>query len=182
MLRGRASNTGVPGQRGRRGQAFSMDFILSAVIFGIVLVLLVPIWSTLTAQIREAEVRKDLQIATSAIADLLMRSPGSPANWSVDDVMSIGLANSAHELNTTKLLRLRDIPYEDAKTVLGLDAYNFSINVSERNGMLATSGIAHSPVAYYSASTHEIFAMLSGSGLVWDYYWGHDLPEADPPH
>ncbi len=181
--RGRAFGAELAGgARGRRGQAFSADFVLGCVIFGVVLMLLVPLWSTLTSQTREAEVRKDLQIATVAVADLLLRSSGSPMNWSASDVLSLGLANSAHELNTTKFLRLRKLDYGQAKQALGLSAYNFTLNVSERNGFAATSGIAHSPVAYYSSSTHDIFPLLSGSGLVWDYYWGHDLPAADPPH
>jgi len=180
--RERAFGEGLAGGRGMRGQAFSADFVFGCVIFGVVLMLLIPIWTALTSQTREAEVRKDLQIATVAVADLFMRSPGSPANWSAANVLSIGLANTAHELNTTKFLRLRELDYADAKQTLGLGAYNFTLNLSERNGFVATSGIAHSPVAYYSASAHEIFPLLSESGLVWDYYWGHDMPAGDPPH
>jgi len=165
-----------------RGQAYSIDFIFSAVMFSLVLLVLLPLWSTLDVQLRDAESRKEMQISTVAIADLLTRSTGSPANWSNSTVFSIGLANRAHELNTTKFLRLKDVTYVDAKSLLGIAAYNISINITQSNGYLATSGVAHSPVAYYSASTHEMQQLIDDSGLDWDYYWGHDMPGTEPDH
>ncbi|RLG19248.1 hypothetical protein DRN67_03235 [Candidatus Micrarchaeota archaeon] len=166
----------------KRAQIFSSDFIFSVVLFTIVLLILFPIWNNITYQTQEAEARKEMQISTIAIADLLTRSTGSPADWNASTVKSIGLANSAHELNTTKFLRLKQIEHEDAKDLLGIPTYNISINITQRNGYLATSGIARSPVAYYSASTHEMQPLLSNSGIEWDYYWGHNLPDAEPDH
>ena len=165
-----------------KGQFFSSDFIASAVIFIFLLLLLLPLWNEIIFQIADAEAKKNLQIAASSISELLVKVPGSPANWTPDDVGSIGLVNKVRVLNLTKFEYLRQVDYEDAKELLGINQYNFSINVTNEYGLLATSGIARSPVAYFSADKEELKSVIANSGLTWDFYWGHDLPGTEPDH
>jgi len=165
-----------------RGQFFSVDFVLSSVIFIGVLLLLFPMWNEVNTQIADAEAKKDMQIAAFSAAELLVKSTGSPPDWAPDNVSALGLANSPRVINLTKFEYLRQIDYDSAKVFLGIGFYNFSVNVSDEFGFLATGGIARSPVAYFSAGKEEMKSEIANSGLTWDYYWGHDLPGAEPDH
>ncbi len=165
-----------------KGQMFSMDYLVSVVIFTLVLLILLPTWSTVNQQIADAESRKQLQVISISVAELFLRSPGNPMNWTNESVSSIGLANEAHIINATKVLGLRSVNYDAAKALLGLNPYNFTLNFTNSRGYLITSGVARSPAAYYGASSRDLLPAISDTGLVWDYYWGHDMPEAEPSH
>ncbi|MDO8339217.1 MAG: hypothetical protein Q7T16_01020 [Candidatus Burarchaeum sp.] len=163
-----------------KGQMFSSDFILSIVLFTATLLLLLPLWNDVNLQIADAEAKKDLQIAATSISSLLVKTPGSPWNWTPDTVGSIGFSNARQVMNLTKFEYLREINYTRAKELLGINQYNFSINITDEYGLLATSGVARSPVAYFSAQKEELKAVIAYSGLTWDFYWGHDLPASTP--
>jgi len=165
-----------------RAQMFSLDYIMSVVIFTMILVILLPVWGTVNQQIQDAEARKEMQMVSISVVELFSRSTGNPSNWTNESIFSIGLANSAHVVNATKVLELRKIDYRTAKSLLGMNPYNFTLNFTNSRGYLITSGVARSPAAYYSASAHELMPAISGTGLTWDYYWGHNLPEAEPGH
>ena len=165
-----------------KGQLFSSDFIISVVIFSAAIMLLLPLWNDINYQIADAEAKKDLQIAVSSISDLLVKSPGSPSNWTPTDVKSLGLSNTRRVINLTKFESLRQLNYSAVKALLGIYQYNLTINITDEYGLLATSGISRSPVAYFSAEKEELKALIAYSGLTWDYYWGHDLPATEPDH
>ncbi|VVC04945.1 Uncharacterised protein [Candidatus Burarchaeum australiense] len=171
-----------PAMRAKRAQAFSIDYVLSVCIFLFILLLLLPIWGTVNQQIADSEGRKEMQMAAITGVELLSRSQGNPFNWTNETVTSIGLADEPHVVNATKILELQKVNYPKSKSLLGLNQYNFTLNFTNSRGYLMTSGVARSPAAYYSASTQELLPAISGTGLVWDYYWGHDLPAPEPAH
>jgi len=163
-----------------KGQMFSSDFIFSIVLFTATLLLLLPLWNDVNMQIADAEAKKDLQLAATSISSLLVKTPGSPWNWTPGTVGSIGFSNTRQVMNLTKFEYLREINYTHAKSILGINQYNFSINITDEYGLVATSGVARSPVAYFSNKKEELKPIIAYSGLTWDFYWGHDLPSAAP--
>src|SRR3989344_7361296 len=112
------------GRYAMKGQLFSSDFIISVVIFSAAIMLLLPLWNDINYQIADAEAKKDLQIAVSSISDLLVKSPGSPSNWTPTDVKSLGLSNTRRVINLTKFESLRQLNYSAVKALLGIYQYN----------------------------------------------------------
>ncbi len=68
-------------QRNKRGQVFSMDVGLSAVVFLIALIFLLSLWNIYARQLQETTLREEMELLTFQIMDLLVTTPGVPNNW-----------------------------------------------------------------------------------------------------
>jgi len=67
------------------------------------------------------------------ISDSLIRSPGVPESWNISTVEIIGLAKEENVLNETKVAFLLNLTNEQIKTLLGIEAYNFYIELRNSN-------------------------------------------------
>jgi len=92
-----------------KGQYFSFDAVVASVIMVIAVTSLVAYWFGVqsVAESRSSDMYADsLRIAESLL------SPGSPSNWTADDLSSIrqiGLEeNSSGELNESKIIALKN--------------------------------------------------------------------------
>ncbi len=115
----------------KKGQTMYTDFMLSVVIFSIILVAGIKLMQTAYAK---RAWNMNLQQAcrkAMRISDYLIRNPGVPKNWNVDNVIMPGFASSDHVLNITKINMFQKIPYSEERDLLGFGTYNFLINISD---------------------------------------------------
>jgi len=124
----------------RKGQGFSTEFLLAYLIFSLVLILAFYLWNTTTADIIESKNRYEIEDKAVDLAEKLLRTRGIPANWSLADVESIGLADDSRILNPEKILAFiilmnsSNSNYENNKWLLGIGKYDFYFNMTDING------------------------------------------------
>ena len=125
-----------------KGQIFSMDFMLSLGIFLFILSSSIVIWNNINSQIDQREANNKLQTEIVSISTLLLETPGSPVNWEEDPskTSQLGLAVKGNLLSSAKILALTNIPYNDAKNLLGLEDEDIYIEFIDANGNLLQAG------------------------------------------
>ncbi len=89
--------------------------------------------------IYESEMRKDLQMKTISVADLLATSSGEPEFWNSTNVKVIGLYDSG-VFNLTKFDELKKMDYKDVKNILGIGGYEIYIEIQNETGNVIKVG------------------------------------------
>ncbi len=174
-----AKNTSRARAHARKGQLFTIDFILGLSVFIFILLALLALQAQLESQVESGKARTEMQLIALRVSDLLVRTSGNPADWNASNVISIGLCDKTRVLNATKFLRLKQLTNETARAILGAGPYSLHLSVTDANGSTLTSGVARSTVAYYSVDRQELVPMLNNSGLAWDFYLGRE--SGSPP-
>ncbi len=172
----------------KKAQLLTIDFVLSLAIFVSIMLTLVGIWSTVGTQVRDVESRRELQMISLAVSDMLVRSPGSPNNWNSTNVSSIGLAKIERILDLAKIREFLKMDYYDVKDKVRLGGlgtglyesktFDFQVYFADMNGNNLTDGLARSPVAYFAWRNVQginVFKKLNSSNHVWDFYWSNSL-------
>lgn len=119
---------------------WSLDFIISAVIFCLALALILFAWSFTSTQTAAQGQLSDMESIGLEISDSLVRTPGQPQDWNSTSVQVIGLASDEGVLDQTKVDRFVNLSYEQAKQLLGLGLYEFYFELRDLNGTLLTNG------------------------------------------
>lgn len=90
------------GRNTKRAQILSVDALIAAIAFAVILVLALELWSSVTEKMALVERRSDLERIARGAAAVLVETPGVPANWSnlssaltTDNVPAIGLAQGS---------------------------------------------------------------------------------------
>ncbi len=155
-----------------KGQLLSGDFILSLAMFIIALAIVVPLWGYVTDQIKYDEDRKALDNTVSIISDVLTKSTGSPNDWNVTNVKSIGLTDENGYLNLTKNMNFIDLGYDNARNLLGT-GYNLYVSVSDIDDNMIYSGAASKPIAYFASKERDMENVIRKANASWDFYTGN---------
>ncbi len=159
------------------GQVISGDFILSIAIFLFILAIIIPLFNRMSSDFQEQQFLEDVQTRLFFVSDSLLKTSGSPNDWNVTNVKSIGLADNDGRINKTKIRRLLSINSSTARRLLGLEGYEFNLSFHVSGYPLMT-GVAVSPAAYFYVNDNGLFPGINGSGLVWDlYYAGSSQPQ-----
>lgn len=126
-----------PGRAGnRKGQAISNDLIISVVIFLLALAIVLEMWGDAVSNIYESEELSDLERYSVEVSERLVRTPGIPGDWEINNVALIGLANEEPRLlNSTKILKLVDLldNHYDNRSILGAKEYEIYFNMTYIN-------------------------------------------------
>lgn len=155
-----------------KAQIVSGDFTISVAIFIAILVMVLPLWNYVETQVRSNEERMDMESSLMIVSDVLIKTQGLPENWSASNVRSIGLADEEGILNTTKVLNLINMSYDNVRDLLGIKNYELYISLKDIDGYDAISGVCNSPAAYFSVNEEEMKNIIANSGITWDYYYG----------
>ena len=98
-------------------------------------------WNTVTERVLQQNARMGMEIFAKNAMSLLIETSGVPANWAaeqdINNIVSLGLANTYPSvLASSKLLRLQELNsnYTDVKRLLGLQGYDFHLQVYVYNG------------------------------------------------
>lgn len=116
-----------------KAQIWSADFILSAVIFFVALVMIIFAWNTTSEQISAQSVTADIENMALFISDSLIRTSGLPADWNSTNVQVIGLVSEENVLNNTKVNRFINLSYETSKNLLGTGGHEFYFRLNHLN-------------------------------------------------
>jgi hypothetical protein len=126
----------------KKGQVFSGELLIAYVIFTMVLIMVVYLWSNVVEDILESEDIYDLESTAMDMSEKLMKTPGVPVDWNRSNVDDIGLANTSRNLEEDKVT--------DFLYLMDADAYNNSCN--------------DAAVSNYECNKH-----MTGAG-VYDFY------------
>ena len=117
-----------------RGQVWSTDFVISAVIFLLALALVVFAWNYSSLRISQQNELVPAESTLIMVSDALIRTPGIPQDWNITSVTSIGLASDENVLDTDKLDMFINMSYEYSKSILGLERYHYYFRLLHLNG------------------------------------------------
>ena len=120
----------------RKSQIWFTDFAVALFIF--ILVLITYYNYTTNASKADSSVMHSLLGESEAISSSLLLG-GYPDNWTNQTAVRLGLTNSNHKINESKLSRLKDVNYTSAKKLLG-SAYDFFIFFENIDGDIINIG------------------------------------------
>lgn len=123
-----------------KAQVITGDFVISMLVFMILLAMIIPVWSYVDYQIRSSEEVKSMNSIVMLISDSFVRSGGYPADWNSTNVKSIGLADRDRELNLTKVLNLLEMNYNTAKKLMGIEAYEIYLTITDTDDNIINKG------------------------------------------
>lgn len=120
----------------RKAQVWSLDFIVSLVLFMSVLGPLFFVWSYVNTQSQQQILFERTENLALSISDSLVRSMGLPEGWNETSVSVIGLASDDNILNSTKVsyfFSMGASDYNRTKAIL-TGGYDFFLNLTDING------------------------------------------------
>ncbi len=165
----------------KKGQIFTIDFMVSIVVFIIVLITIISTWYFIDLHIKEVESRRDMHSVSLSVSDALVRSGGYPLDWNSTNVQSIGLAKEEYVLDLQKIISLMGMDYDSARSIMRLGNYHLFMYITDLNGYNVSTGVLRSPVVYFCNQQRDIASKLDTSGLVWDMYQA-DGPDESAAH
>jgi hypothetical protein len=122
-----------------KAELFSTDFLVSILLFLLVLVILGFYYGNLQTDIYEQYARSDMQRKAINVADLLATSSGNPHFWNATNVKVIGLYDSGR-FNLTKFEEIKKIDHETVKRIMGAGVYNLNISLKNETGSVIEIG------------------------------------------
>jgi hypothetical protein len=141
--------------KAQKGQMFSAELMLAYMVFTIVLVIIIYLWTSTTRDILGAEGTSDMESTAVDVSEGLMRTTGSPEGWDKDNVQSTGLANASRNLQEDKILSFVDLMdparfdnscsgglsnYECNKHLTGVGVYDFYLSIEYLNATNVSDG------------------------------------------
>ncbi len=164
-----------------KAQIWSFDFAVSLVIFASVFIILVLFWSHSNDQ-AFAQVRLDeMQDRSIYVSDLLVRSPGSPENWTAGSVTLVGLASSEKVLDEGKVYQFTQMDYDSAKSVMDIGQYEFYFSLEYTNSSVVMVNEIEAVAGTYPSDAYvtvpiERHVLLDGSIVRMKLYiWSRQL-------
>lgn len=166
-----------------KAQMWSMDFIISATMFFLAVILILFAWDYIASENYEQILFNEMQNTGLFVSDVLIRIKGFPLEWTNDNVQSIGLASEENILNETKIYQFINLDYNKIKRLLGLGNYEFYFELNDLDNVTIKQGGIIKPVvalfAVQDPADNQMKDLLENY-VDWDYYWGKE--EDAPPN
>jgi len=124
----------APSRANMRGQAWSMDFMSSVIVFFMIVIVLFFVWEYIVYQNTEQMIFNEMESKGMFIVDTIIRTPGYPVNWDAGNVEILGLATDENVLNESKLISFVSLDYDDSRRLMGVPSYNFFFQIVDLNG------------------------------------------------
>jgi hypothetical protein len=119
-----------------KAQVWSLDLVISIVVFLSVFLPLLFAWNHVNTQQQQQRLLDDAERTALSVSDALIRTMGMPENWNPGNVNVIGLASEENVLDATKVSYLLDMgggDYNRTRTIL-TGGYDFFLNITDING------------------------------------------------
>jgi len=121
--------------RAKKSQVWYLDFMVGVFIFVTLIVIYYQYYGNF---VDDSEVEwQEIIIDSKAISSILI-SAGYPADWTNDTVSVIGLTDGNYRINFTKLARLKNMSYKQAKDVMRT-RFEFYFFIENQNGTVVDS-------------------------------------------
>lgn len=122
-------------QRHRKGQAFTADFLLSAVLFIIILFAAVELWNITASKYSKNDSYGIMRDKALSITDSLIKTEGYPSGWTNETVRMLGISEGVpNVLDKNKMLEMKNISYSKLRNVFGLSDYEVYLNFTNSSG------------------------------------------------
>lgn len=119
----------------RKGQVFGSDFIMSAVLFLIILFASIELWNIVAAKYSNSGSNEIMQKKAFSITDTLIKTEGFPKNWTNETVKIIGISEETPQvIDSVKLSGMKNISYSDMKMLWGVSDYEVYIEFMNSSG------------------------------------------------
>jgi hypothetical protein len=152
-------------KRELKAQTWSIDFIVSIIIFFLVLSLIFFFWNYKSSQNIEQSILTEIETSALEFSDSLVRTKGLPEDWNSTSVIKLGLASEENILDQTKVQAFNNsLSYSQVKDIF--KSYDFYIKITDLNGTVyAEKGNVlvnktSVPVERYSILNKKIVKML----------------------
>ena len=120
-----------------KSQAFYSDFVISILIFGVILVMYFTYTTNLSNQ--DVGLSDDLLTDSKTIVSSLT-SEGYPNNWNANNVVRIGFTDNDNRINNEKFGEFMKINYNKSKSLLGTTYEYLLFFVNESGGIRNIEG------------------------------------------
>lgn len=117
-----------------KGQIWSLDLGASVTIFMLAFIILTFTWGYVRRQADDQQSLVTMRDSALTVADLLVRTPGYPSNWTNQTVQSVGLATQSNLLSEQKVLQFIKLNYTASFDLLQLGAYRYKFQLKYPNG------------------------------------------------
>ena len=144
-----------------RGFAIATDFFLASVVFMIVLAYSVYTYYYYLGEFGATEARKEAEISSLALTDMMLKSPGNPVEWqdAPNGTKAIGLAYEENVIDPEKLQALEVMDYNRSRELMGLGTeYYMRVRrvdgtiIMEKGARQNESAVSMKRIAVYNGS------------------------------
>lgn len=125
---------------GRKGQALTPDFIAGITIFGFLLVFGTTMFFSTASQTAEFREVEELQRQSIDVLDAMVRTPGSPGNWTNSTVRIVGLVTDDHTLDPAKLVELKSVPTAKLQAIFGIGESKPYLTIENDTSVITYNG------------------------------------------
>lgn len=124
-----------------KGQAFTSDFVLSSMLFIILLVASAELWKMAESKYSNSGSSEFMQKRIFSISDALIKTEGYPINWTNETIKLIGVSEETPGvLNKSRLFQMKNISYPNMKSIWGISDYEIRLNFTNSSGSTITLG------------------------------------------
>ncbi|MBW6451691.1 MAG: hypothetical protein K0B02_03085 [DPANN group archaeon] len=125
----------------KKGQLFTQDFILSLLIFLMIVSLSISIWDNITEKTRNIDTVTYMQQKAFYITDILIKTKGYPENWNSTTVELIGLSTGKnHMIGIEKINMLDNISYDDIIEMWDINSFGFNMTFWNSTEIITSYG------------------------------------------
>lgn len=153
-----------------KGQLFSLDVIIAAGAFILILIAAIVIWEYTAENVVLKEKRNDMQLVSMNVLSALIETKGNPVNWTEYDynetnVLSLGIASNRWILDENRIESMQDGNYDSTKKILGIANYDFELLIDSYDGSSYAEkySIGISPSDAENIIVNERFALFNNS-------------------
>ena len=142
----------------KKSQVWYLDFMVGFFIFITIIVVFYQYYGNFVDE-SEAE-WQEIIIDSKAISSALI-SAGYPAGWTNDTVSVIGVTDGNYRINLTKMQRLKNLTYKEAKNIMRT-RFEFYFFIEDQNGaMIDSAGLNATDPSFLVQTTR--FAIYNSS-------------------
>lgn len=127
----------------KKAQIATIDAIFASTIFIILIIIAFYNWNSYSLRNYESSTFNELELLTIQLADLMIKTPGSPNNWETNLSRSpsiIGLAEFDRVLSKNKLTSFQNMSYNSTKTIMNIDRYEYYLLIKQENSSILELG------------------------------------------
>ncbi len=118
----------------KKGQTLTTDYVVSLSIFAVVLIASISLWNVAESKKTWSFDIDRMQKKAMIAADTLVKTSGVPNGWTNESIEEIGISSKDHVINGTLFDNLLTVNYADARSLFGLETYEFYINITNQTG------------------------------------------------
>ncbi len=109
----------------KKSQVFTTDFLLAFFIFSVLVIITMMYWNNYNSKLEKSAEFNIINTEAFQISNALIKSKGSPEDWSQDNVKVIGLAESDRVLSEDKINLFVSMPINKTKEIFQMHNFNF---------------------------------------------------------